>query len=809
MSTFLQDCRYGLRMLGKNPGFTAVAVLTLALGIGANTAIFSVVDAVLLGPLPYAQPDQLVAVWESNPHFRHVWVSYPNFLDWRRDARSFQRIAAFAWRDFDLSNPGSPEHVQGKAVSGGFFDFLGVKLAVGRDFTLKEDVPGGTPVAIISHRLWRSRFDASPNVLDESITLDGKNYSIVGVLASGFHFEGAADVFTPLAQGDPGILNNREIHPGILAIARLRPGVGILQAQAEMATIQNRLGQIYPDANRDLGTDVEPLKQQIVGNSGAVILMLFGAVGIVLLIACANVASLLISRSVSRTREFAIRSALGASHTRVMRQLITESVLLAMAGGGLGLAVTAWGTRAVVAAMPEGLPRSNEISVNLSVLLFTLGVSVAVGILFGLAPGLKGSDLNLEASLKGRGRDSTRDHHRAQSSLVIAQVALTLVLLVGAGLLLRTIRQMWAVHPGFDLNQVVTFKVGLAPSLMRTAPGTRTAYQQLIDRIRGIPGVQEADFTNVVPLSRQDNLSPFWIASNQPESIQGAPRVNLYWTGSNYLRAMKIPLVRGRFLRPEDTSESAPVIVIDTVLARANFPGSDPVGQTITIANWGTARIVGVAGHVRQWGLGDTGQYPQNQAYASFYQLPGQDVPEFSRYLTVVVRSPLSLPSLMPPIKKAVSGAGIGQPIYDVQTMREIASQSMTTQRSPMNLLGAFACLALLLSSIGIYGVISYSVARRTHEIGIRMALGAERRDVLKLVVGQGFKLTLLGVGIGIIGALALTRFLSNLLFGVTPTDPLTFVVFSLLLTGMALLASYIPARRATKVDPMVALRYE
>jgi predicted permease len=531
VETTVQDVRYGLRMLRKNLGFTAVAVLTVALGIGANSAMFSVVEGVLLAPLPYEQPDRLVAIWESNPHFRHVWISYPNFRDWQRSARSFQQMVAFTWKGFDLTGPGTPKHVEGKQVSSGFFAALGVRLALGRDFAPQEDEHGGAPVVIISNRLWRNGFGGSPKALGKLVTLDGVDYTIVGALPPGFNFEDDAEVYTPLAQGDPVLLNNRGIHPGILAIARLKPGVSIAQAQAEMSTIQKGLDQIYPDADRDLGTDVVPLKQFIVGDVGGTLLLLLGAVGLVLLIACANVANLLLARSAARTREFAIRLALGANRGRVVRQLLTESLLLSLGGGGLGMLIAVWGVRPVLAAVPGSLPRSESIGVNAPVLLFTFVTSLAIGILFGLAPALKISKTDLEGSPKEGSRGSTSAHHRAQSSLVILQMALSLVLLVGAGLLLRTIRDLWDVNPGFDTQHLITLKVGLSPSSTKTPSATRIAYRQLVERIRRIPGVQAADFTNVVPLSRLENYTPFWVGSQQPASPQAAPRLNLYWTG--------------------------------------------------------------------------------------------------------------------------------------------------------------------------------------------------------------------------------------------------------------------------------------
>ena len=808
LESIAQDLHFGLRQLRRNPGFTVVAVLTLALGIGANTAIFSVVEGVMLAPLPYSQPDRLVAIWESHPNAPHVWISYPNFRDWQRSARSFEQLVAFAWQGSDLTSPGTPEHLEGIFLSSGFFNTLGVRLALGREFSPQEDQHAGAPVVIISNRLWRNRFAGSPEALGKLVTLDGVGCTIVGVLPPGFHFEGDADVYRPLGQGDPLLLNNRAIHPGILAIARLKPGVSISQAQAEMSTIQNSLDQLYPDADRDLGTDVVPLKQEIVGNVGRTLLLVLGAVGLVLLIACANFANLLLARSAARSREFAVRLALGANRARVVRQLLTESVLLSLGGGGLGLLVAMWGVNPVLATLPGNLPRSENIRVNFHVLLFTLGVSIAVGMLFGLVPALRSSKAEVEFSLKEGSRGSTRAHHRAQSSLVIVQTALTLILLVGAGLLFRTIRYLWGVYPGFDARHLITFKVGISPQLTQTPAGTRNACQQLMERIRQVPGVEAADFTNVVPLSRNENNSPFWIGSQPAASFQATPRLNLFWTGLSYLQMMGIPLLHGRLLTREETTNTAPVIVVDKAFADTYFPGRDPVGETITIANWGRVQIIGVVGHVRQHGLGDVSQYSE-PVYASIYQLPDPWVPVFYGDLTVMVRTPLPVAAVMPAIKKVVYGTGRDQPVYNVQTMEEIISQSMSPQRFPMILLGLFAGLALLLVFVGIYGLISYSVAQRVHEMGIRMALGAEQREVLKLVVGQGLRLTLVGVTAGVACALALTHLLSSLLYGVKPTDPLTFIVVSSLLTAVALLACYIPARRATKVDPLVALRYD
>jgi predicted permease len=812
------DIGFGLRMLRKSPGFTTVAVLTLVLGIGANTAMFSVVEGVLLAPLPYSHPDQLVVIWENNLHFKQVvWPSYPNFKDWQSSARSFQRMAAVRWRYYDLTSPGSPEHLLGAGISSRFLDTLDVKLPFGRSFSSQEDQPGGAPVVIISNELWKNRFAGNPQALGKAVTLNGVDYTVIGVLPPRFHFgDERVDVYTPLAQGDPLMLDPRGA-PAIVSIARLTSGVSMVQAQAEMSAIQDHLVKLYPDANKGLGASVVPLRQVLIGDVSATLLVLFGAVGLVLLIACANVANLLLARSVGRTREFAIRAALGASRSRTVRQLLTESTLLSLGGAALGLTIANWGVRPVLTGMPGSLPRSENIGVNTPVLLFTLFVSIAVAVLFGLAPALKNSKTDLQSTLQEGGRGATTGRLRVQNSLVILQMALTLMLLVGAGLLFRTIHRMSDTNPGFDTQHVITFKVGFSPSVTKTASDMRTAYRQLLERIRTLPGVQAADFTYIVPLKSRDNVAPFWIGSQMPAVVRAAPRMMVFDTGPDYLRAMSIPLLRGRFFTEDDTTRSPCVAAIDDVLASNYFRGQDPLGQTITFGwtpPWGPCRIVGVVGHVRHWGLGNESSYTQAQAYYPLYQIPDQWVTGSEGFptTTIIVRTPLPAAAIIPAIKNVLYGIGKDLPIYNVESMQEIASESMSAQRFPMNLLGAFAALALLLASVGIYGVISYSVTQRVHEIGIRMALGAEKQKIFRMVIGQGLRLSLAGLAIGAVAALILTRLLSSfshLLYGVGASDPVTFASVAAALTGVAVLACYIPARRATRIDPMIALRHE
>ena len=811
MSYLWQDLLYTLRSLRKAPGFTMVVILTLALGIGANTAIFSVVEGVVLAPLPYHQPDQLVIVWEKNPSGRNISPSYPDFQDWRRTTRAFQDMAAFTWHAYDLTNPGSPEHLDGWQISSGFFRALGVNLIVGRDFTVEENQRGGAPAVIISERVWKNRFAGNTAALGKVVTLDGADYTLVGVAPSGINLGGVIDLYLPVEQGDPLIVNDRRTH-AFIALSRLKPGINMAQAEADMNAIQKNLGELYPKFDQGLTAGIVPLKEALIGDVSGTLLMLLGSVGLVLLIACANVASLLLARSAARRREFAIRTALGARRFRIVWQMVTESVVLSLVGGGLGLVLAKWIVKPLLAAVPGDFPRAANVGLNPAVLLFTFAISIAVGIIFGLIPALKTGNNNLQPSLKEAGRGSTRMHHRAQSGLVVIQIALTLVLLVGAGLLFRSIRHTWNVQPGFDTHQVIAFKAALSPDLTKSPQTMRVAYQQLIGRIHEIAGVQGADLTTLVPLSGMDNELPFWLGPDEPKSIAEAPRLLTYSVGPDYLRTMGIPLLQGRSFSVADTVQSEQVVIIDSEAAKKYFPGKDPVGQTLTFARVGRFRVIGVVGHVRHWGLGDTSSHNQVEAYMSFYQISDQWLPVMHFSTTIVVRTPLDIATVLPAIKTAIYGTGSAQPIYDVRTMQQAVSASMATQSFPLILLSAFAGLAMLLASVGIYGVISYSVGQRVHEIGIRMALGAEKHKIFRMVIGQGFRLALFGLAIGTIVALLLTRLLasfSHLLYGVRASDPLTFAAVSVTMAGVAILACYIPARRAASVDPMVALRDE
>jgi predicted permease len=810
MSVLWQDLLYTLRSLRKAPGFTFVVILTLALGIGATTAMFSVVQGVMLAPLPYREPDKLVLIWQSNPHAPHVSLSLPDLREWQRNARSFDALSGLRWYEFNVTSPGTPEHVNGNQISSGFFQMLGVHPLLGREFSPQEDQPGGAPVAMISDREWKDRFGQRADVLGQSVTISGAAYTIIGVLPPTFRFVADADVYIPLGQGDP-LFNNRR-YPGVLCLARLKPGVSIAKAQTEMTALQQNLDRLYPGTDQGLGTDVVPLKPAIVGDISATLLLMLGAVASVLLIACANVANLLLARSATRTREFTIRSALGASHSRLVRQLLTESILLSITAGVVGLAFAKLGVKAVLTMLAGNLRRNESVSLNGTVLLFALGISLAVGILFGLAPAFKSLTPDLQRSLKQGARGSTSAHHRTQNALVIGQIALTLVLLAGAILLFRTIRDLWQTGPGFEAQNLITFKVGVSTSATRTTTQIRSAYQNLIQNVRSIPGVESADATNVVPLTQFNNFAPFWIGTQESTPVAEAPRLLMYWTGPEYINAMKIPLLQGRYFTEQDSSSSEQVTVIDSVLAQTYFPGKNPIGESINVNLWGAARIIGVVGHIRHSGLGDPVALTQAQAYAPLNQFPEAGVRSVYPGLTIIVRTPLAISAIMPQIEAAVSGRNGGQPVYEIRNMREIVADSLTAQRFPMILLSAFAGFALLLASLGTYAVISYSTTQRTPEIGIRMALGAEKGSVFQMVLRQGIRLALLGIALGAAATFVLGRMLSSfshLLYGVRAGDPVTLAVVSIVLVSTSLFACYIPARRATRVDPMIALRNE
>jgi putative ABC transport system permease protein len=802
-----QDLRYALRGLRKHRGFTVVAVITLALGIGANTAIFTVINTVLLRPLPYEQPDQLVVLMEVISE-RPVGVSYPNFVDWRSQSTSLENIAAVRNREsFNLTGAGESERLQGRLVSANFLNTLGVKPIRGRDFLAEDDQPGANPVAIISHALWQRRFGADESIIGKQVTLNGQQFTVTGITPPDFQYGAEADISVPIGlSAERFKLRGKD--PGINAFARLKPGTSMEAANAELNTIAARLEQQYPDSNTGRRLRVESLRESVVGQVRPILLTLLGAVGFVLLIACANVANLLLTRSAGRQKEMAIRTALGAGRARILRQLFTESAVLALAGGVVGLVLAVWGTKLIASYIPEGIPRMTELGIDGRVLLFTLGASLLTGVFFGLAPALQSSDKNLTETLKEGERNSSRGHNRAGKLLVISEVALTLVLLVGAGLLVKSFWRLSQVDPGFDPQNVLAMQVSINVR-PEEGPRVNSFLSDLQSRVKTLPGVQSVSVSNGLPFEGA-NFPPFVIEGQPPPAPGQDPTGLLYTVSTDYFKTMGIDLVRGRLFSSQDTRESPQVALIDEVFARQYFPNQDPIGQRFKLNTPGadSHEIVGVVRHVEHVGLeGQTASTAE--FYFNFDQLPIATLPRYVRRVNVLVRTTVEPLSLAGPVRNQISALDKDQAVFNVRTMEQALSRSVAARRFSMILLGVFALLALTLAAVGIYGVISYSVAQRTREVGIRMALGASTSDVIKLVVRDGLKLVLIGVGVGLAGALALTRMMATLLFGVTTTDALTYTTVALVLIVVALIACCIPARRATKVDPLVALRFE
>jgi predicted permease len=817
MESLIQDLRYAARVLLKSPGFVLIAVLMLALGIGANTALFSVVNGVLLRPLPYPRAGELVVVSEKSANFESFSISYPNFLDWQRSNSSFASLAAYRSDDFIITGSGEAERVRVGMVSAGFFELLGVHPTGGRLFTVGEDRLGTGPVVLIGAGLWQRKFGSAPDIIGKSITMNGAGYTVIGVVPANFQLEstdfGIKDVFVPIGQLKDPLFQQRDVHEGTRALGRLKPGVKLAAAQADMDQIANNLALAYPDADKGAGISLVPLKKDIVGDVQPFLWVLLGAVGFVLLIACVNVANLQLARATTRAREFAIRSALGASQSRMIRQLLTESVLLGLAGGALGLLLAAWGTQVALKALPETLPRAQDVGVDGGVLIFTLIASLVAGLLFGSAPALKISRPNLQETLKESGRGASGTRHRAQGVFVVVEMAMALVLLIGAGLMIRSLVDLWNVNPGFNPQGVLTFAVSLSPSLGVNAASSRNAIREMDEKLKSVPGVESVSSTGGALPMNGDNEFPFWLGGQPKPADQSGMKQSLFYLAEpDYLSAMGISLHRGRFFTQNDNEHSSPVIVIDESFARDYFPNEDPIGKRINIDIINAQpEIVGVVGHVKHWGLdmdGDAKHPIVAQAYMPLMQLPDvlwNGPPQ----AMVVMRTKGSPAALVPAIREIIEKMNGENVMYETKPLEEIVADSLADRRFSMILLGVFAALALLLSSIGIYGVISYVVGQRTHEIGIRIALGAQRSHVLRLMLGEGMKMALLGVAIGIAAALGLTQLMASMLFGVSATDPLTFCGVALVLTSVALTACYIPARRAMRVDPMVALRYE
>jgi len=800
-------------MLLKSPAFAAIAVLTVALGIGSNTALFSVVKGVLLNPLPYPHSEQLVAVYGDAPGFSRAPVAYLNFLDWQHDNRTFSSMAMYRNQDYNFTDTNEAERLSGYMISTGFFPALGVQPILGRTFRADDDQVGAAPVAVLGGGLWKRKFGSSPDILGKSLTLNGTSYLVVGVIPSSFTFYGHdRDVYTPIGQWNDPSFRDRRIVVSAHVLGRLKPGVTLAQAQSDMDVVARNLAESFPVADKDVGIALVSMKEDIVGNVEPFLLVLLAAVGFLLLIVCANVANLLLARSMSRSREFAVRAALGASHMRVVRQLLTESVLLAGLGGTLGLLLAFGATKAMLNTLPGTLPRASEISLDGRVLLFTMALSLFAAIVFGLAPALKSSRVNLQGILKESGRGSSGTRHRLQGSFVAVEVAMTLLLLIGAGLMLRSLSALWRVNPGFNPSHAVTFNLSMPSSSATTSDETRARLRLFDDKMRSIPGVQAVSVTLGSRPMIHDSSLPFWIEGRpKPANDNEMPQAMFYLVEAGFEQAMGTTLERGRFVTAQDKENTPVVIDIDDAFAHAYFPHENPIGKRVFLTQFNVqAEIVGVVGHIKQWGLGaDAKSAVEAQFYYPFMQLPEKLMPMVADAVAVVLRTKGDPAAMMAQVRRVVYETDPGEVIYGVQTMDDLLAQSLAPRKLSMILLEIFAVLALVLSCVGIYGVISYLVSQRTHEIGVRMALGAQRSDVMRLVLGEGAKMALIGVAIGIAAALGLIRLIANQLFGVTAHDPLTFITGGILLTLVALLACYIPARRAVRVDPLVALRYE
>ena len=805
IETTWRDIRIGVRALVHSPIFSIVTVLSLALGIGANTAIFSVVNGLLLRPLRYSEPEQIVDLWhtppqQSFPGLDRFSVSPANYLDWKAQTTAFQQMAVYGYTGLSLSTSNDPLPLIGATVSSDFFSVLRTNPMQGRTFTPDEERPGRDQVVVISHALWQRAFGANPNIVGQPVTLNSRSFTVVGIMPAGFEFPREADLWVPLAWDDKE-REVRSIHD-YLVIARLKPNVSTQQAQAEMSMISSRLEQQYPEADKGWGAVVIPLREDLVGDIRTALLVLFCAVGFVLLIACANVANLMLARGANRQREMAVRIALGAGRGRLIRQLLTESVLLSVAGGVLGLLVAVLGSKVLVQL--GSLPNSSDIGIDRWAMGFTLLVSFAAGLIIGIAPALQFTKTSISNTLKqGSGRSgsgSLKQHTR--KALVVCEVALSLVLLIGAGLMIRSFWKLQNVDPGFDVNNALTMSVALTP-IRYSEPHQQQAFvDQALEQIRSVPGVVAVGTTTTVPLAGGGSTQPFTVEGRPAAAIAEQPMAQTRYISPDYFRAIGIPLRQGRLFNDQDRDQSVPVVIISEAMAHRFWPGENPIGKRLTPSfhsEQGPREIVGIVGDVKARGL--------DADVAAMMYLPFKQSPR--PFMSFVVRTASSPENLIQSVSKVIYSLDKEQALTDVRTMQQVLSESLSDRRFNMTLLLTFAGVALLLAAVGVYGVMNYTVTLRRRELGIRMALGAEARDVLRLVLGQGLTLTLIGVGAGLISAYALTRLMASLLYGVTATDYLTFISVSGVLIAVGLAASYVPARRATKVNPTIALRAE
>jgi putative ABC transport system permease protein len=824
MSTLWQDIRYGVRMLWKNRAISAIVILALALGIGANTAIFSVVNTVLLRPLPFDESERLVFLNEKSPVLDDMSISYPNFLDWRAQNQSFEKIGVYNRGSYNLTGAGEAERIVTGQMSADMFAALRVNALHGRVFTNDEDKPGGTPVVVLSYALWQRRFGGQMSILNQPITLNSKSYTVIGIMPKTFigpdPGSSRMEMFVPVGQlSDQAAWQSRGNHPGLYGVGRLKPGVTFAQADADMNTLAANLEKQYADTNTGNRVRLRPMMEIFVSNVRRALWVIFAAVGFVLLIACANIANLLLARATARRKEMAIRTAVGASRWRLARQLLTESVVLSLVGGTLGLLLARSGIDLILYVSPDAIPRSTEIGLDWRVLAFTIGVSFLTGILFGLIPALQAGEVDVHETLKETGR-GVSGRQWLLSSLVVVEVATTLVLLIGAGLMIRSFYLLQKVNPGFSYEHLTSFSIALPEKKYPTSDVQAAFYKRLLENIRALPGVESAAAASGLPLGNNGWQMGFTVAGQPPPAIDQRPLMESCLVTPDYFQAMNIPVLRGRvFNDRDDRSHLAGrdlsklndderlvagwnKIVVDEEFARRYWPNEDPVGKRI---NQGgeedhPLEVVGVVGRVKMEGLNQDSN--RVQAYLSFLQSPVDS-------MTIIVKGSSDPNQLISSIRAAVKEIDPEQPIYSPRTMFEIRAESVAPERLNLTLLSLFAGIALVLAIVGIYGVMSYSVTQRTHEIGIRMAIGARPRDVFTMVLGQGMKLALIGVAIGLLLAFALTRLMATMLFGVAPTDVPTFAAISILLISVAVLACYLPGRRATKVEPTISLRYE
>ena len=811
MTGLLQDVRFAVRGLLRRPGFAVLAILLLALGSGVTTVIFTVVSGVLLKPLAYPEPQRLVALRSVNEKYGSVWgFSYPDFLDYENACPSFQAVAAWTYGGATVSAPGEPQYVEGRRISAGLFSVLGIQLLRGRAFLPEEDHVGSAPVAIISARLWQTRYGADPKAVGRSITYDGKAYTILGIAPPGFQLEGGSDVLTPLGQsGDPR-LTNRGAH-FIRVVARLRPAATLPGAQAELAVVSRRLATQYPETNAGTTEMPYPLKGELVQEVGPTLWLLLCGVTLILVIACVNVASLLLTRLVSRQHEFALRTALGAPNRRLLRQCLIESGVLGVCGGFLGLLLATIGTQPFIRLWPDRLPRADEVHVDWRVFLFAFGISILTGLIFGLIPALRARKTGIEEILRSGSRNIAGSTRRPLNSFVVCQIALALVLLSAAGILGRTLLRLSSLNPGIDIRSVVAARIALSPSSLVNAEKTRAEWKQLAENLRQVPGVQSVALTDIVPMRNGENVLDYWATATPPppnlekEALASA-------VTADYLQVMRLPLIRGRFIDENDRLGNPQVVVIDENMARHAFGANDPVGKLLWVPAFGNkpVQVIGVVGHVRHWGLaGDELSSVQDQCYYPLAQVPDQLSRLFSSFLSVVVRTSVPPQNVVETLERQARGGSGDQSLYEIRTMEELASASLAEQKFLLFLFAIFSALALLLASIGIYSVLAYLMSQRVPEIGVRLALGANSSDIMRLVLSESLGIIVAGIGIGLLSSLATGRVLERLVPNVHTVPVSIFAVVVPLLIAVSLVASYIPARRAAKTDPIVALHYE